>query len=213
MQNIGLSLIRMTSSTYCKTSTRVIALRPGSSKPTFLSTAAICGQSRPYSRGVLHWSPQVLSKAQFLSVLPSECSHSNNLLLSRILLPTASPVLQRRSISKSFYSEYLSPDFPPIGLAQHALETINASVGLPWWATIVLATFVLRTATTLPLMIYSLHNVARVERLQPEIKALAEELSAEIRHAQLKNQWNSRMAKYHFKWNVSHGYFKYKNNY
>lgn len=208
MQNIGgLSLIRMTLSASCKTSTVVIALRPGASKPTFLS-APTCEQSRSYSRGIVYRSPQGLSKAQRPSVLPSECSHScsNNFLLSRILLPTTSPVLQRRSISQSFHSEYLSPNFPPIGLAQNVLETIHTSIGLPWWATIALATFTLRTVITLPLMIYSLHNVSKVEKLQPEIKALAEELGAEIKHAQLQNKWSSRIAKYHFKWNVSCGF-------
>lgn len=207
MQNIGLSFIRMTLSTSCKKSTTVIALHQGASKLTFLSAPA-CEQSRPYSRGILYRSPHVLSKAQLLSVLPSECSHScsNNFLLSWILLPTASPVLQRRSISESFHSAYLSPDFPPIGLAQNLLETIHTSVGLPWWATIAMATFVLRTVITLPLMVYSSRNVAKVEKLQPEIKALAEELGAEIKHAQLQNKWSSQIAKYHFKWNVSCGF-------
>lgn len=112
------------------------------------------------------------------------------------------PLTQRRNISQSFHSNYLSPEFPPIGFAQGILETVHSAVGLPWWASIVFATVALRTLVTLPMMIYSLHNVAKVELLQPEIKVLAQELTVEIKRAQMERKWSQRIAKYHFKWNV-----------
>lgn len=112
------------------------------------------------------------------------------------------PLTQRRNISQSFHSNYLSPEFPPIGFAQGILETVHSTVGLPWWASIVLATVALRTLVTLPMMVYSLRNVAKVELLQPEIKVLAQELTAEIKRAQMERKWSARIARYHFKWNV-----------
>ncbi|PVV05051.1 hypothetical protein BB560_000430 [Smittium megazygosporum] len=60
-------------------------------------------------------------------------------------------------------------------LAQALLETLNEGVvilsvhvpGLPWWGTVVVAAIILRTATTLPIVIYQRRAEKRLADLAP----------------------------------------------
>lgn len=106
--------------------------------------------------------------------------------------------------SWNFYaSKYLSPDFPPIGYAQKFLETVHETTGLPWWAAIILTSFTVRTVVTLPLSVYSVHILARVQNLAPEIEGIAQELKVEVMDATKRMKWDEKMAKYQYRINVS----------
>ncbi|ORZ12180.1 60Kd inner membrane protein-domain-containing protein [Lobosporangium transversale] len=61
----------------------------------------------------------------------------------------------------------------------YILECIHA-VGLPWWATIFCATFLLRTAITTPVAIYQQRAVGRMMMLTPVLQAWLETLKASV---------------------------------
>ncbi|KAF9571811.1 Cytochrome c oxidase assembly protein cox18, mitochondrial [Mortierella alpina] len=62
----------------------------------------------------------------------------------------------------------------------YILEGIH-SAGLPWWATIFCATFILRTAITTPVAIYQQRAVGRMMALTPVLQAWLETLKSSIR--------------------------------
>ncbi|KAG0042470.1 Cytochrome c oxidase assembly protein cox18, mitochondrial [Gryganskiella cystojenkinii] len=61
----------------------------------------------------------------------------------------------------------------------YVLEGIHAA-GLPWWATIFTATFLLRTAITTPVAIYQQRAVGRMMALTPVLQAWLETLKASV---------------------------------
>jgi len=111
-------------------------------------------------------------------------------------------VVCKRHVSQAFYEQFLSPSCPPIGAIQSLLELVHSHTGLPWWASLALTTAALRTVLTFPLMVYSMNNVSKLERLQPEIKNLSKELDAEVALAKAKFEWSDSSARHHFRINV-----------
>ncbi|XP_055845985.1 cytochrome c oxidase assembly protein COX18, mitochondrial [Episyrphus balteatus] len=77
----------------------------------------------------------------------------------------------------------------PVAYMQQGLVEIHDFTGLPWWATIVLSTFVFRTLVTLPLTIYSNKIMARIELITLEMPALVAELKQEAAVAMKKFKW------------------------
>lgn len=67
--------------------------------------------------------------------------------------------------------------YTPIGLIQWSLEAIHINTGLPWWASIITATVILRSAM-FPLAIRVQANAARFNNIRPE----TEKLMAKIKH-------------------------------
>ncbi|KAG9127701.1 Mitochondrial inner membrane protein oxa1l [Ceratobasidium sp. 392] len=63
----------------------------------------------------------------------------------------------------------------PSGLVQSTLELIHVQTGLPWWASIVLLTALVRTAV-LPLNLRLMGNASRLARVQPQFTALTEQV-------------------------------------
>jgi len=110
----------------------------------------------------------------------------------------------KRQVSQAFYEQFLSPSCPPIGAVQSLLELVHRYTGMPWWLSLAVTTAALRTVLTLPLMAYSMDNAAKLERLQPEIGNISKELMAEVVAAQQQYRWESNIAKYHFRKNVSY---------
>lgn len=70
--------------------------------------------------------------------------------------------LQQRVQYATFVSQAITA-------TEHALVTLHTFTGLPWWATILSTTAVLRLTTTLPLVIHQQHVLARLERVRPEL--------------------------------------------
>ena len=83
------------------------------------------------------------------------------------------------------------------------LDSLHDLTGLPWWFTIAVSTICLRGLITVPLAVYSSHIMARVEKLQPELKQMSKQLRAEIAHEVKVNNWTAPFATAQFRLNVS----------
>lgn len=67
----------------------------------------------------------------------------------------------------------------PVHVIQDGLLYFHDTSGLPWWATVVTSTIVIRSLMTLPLTVYSNSVLARVENASLELKDLINELKRE----------------------------------
>lgn len=102
---------------------------------------------------------------------------------------------QRRYGSESSATYYISPDFPLVYAAQCALEAIHTKTQLPWWATIIGTTILLRSAITLPLAIHQNKMIAKMELLQPTLKEISVALKNNLavkfrRHGRSAEEFN-----------------------
>ncbi|KAM8710850.1 hypothetical protein ACLKA7_017474 [Drosophila subpalustris] len=80
----------------------------------------------------------------------------------------------------------------PVAYMQDALTQIHDYSGLPWWASIVLSTFLFRGIITLPLTIYQHRITARIEMIALEMPALVEQLKREAAMAKQKFKWSDK---------------------
>lgn len=62
---------------------------------------------------------------------------------------------------------------------QDGLVRLHDCSGMPWWATIIVSTVLLRTIVTLPLTIYQQRIAARLELISAEMPAIVQELKQE----------------------------------
>lgn len=67
----------------------------------------------------------------------------------------------------------------PVHFIQDGLLYYHDVTGLPWWATVVTSTILIRTLMTLPLTVYSNYILAKVENISLEFKDLINELKRE----------------------------------
>lgn len=116
--------------------------------------------------------------------------------------PSAHVTVCERRVSQAVYEQFLSPSCAPIGAVKSLLELVHASTGLPWWASLAITTAALRTVLTFPLMVYSMNNRAKLERLQPEIKSISKDMAAEVAAAQQMYEWDSNTAKNQYEINM-----------
>jgi len=80
----------------------------------------------------------------------------------------------------------------PVAYMQDVLIKIHDYSGLPWWASIVLSTFLFRSVVTLPLTIYQHKITARIEKIALEMPAIVEELKKEAAMAKHKFKWSEK---------------------
>lgn len=73
---------------------------------------------------------------------------------------------------------------------QDGLVRLHDTTGLPWWATIVLSTVLMRTVITLPLTIYQHRITARLEHITAEMPAIVAELKQEAAVARRHYKWS-----------------------
>ncbi|XP_055620006.1 cytochrome c oxidase assembly protein COX18, mitochondrial [Toxorhynchites rutilus septentrionalis] len=83
----------------------------------------------------------------------------------------------------------------PVAYVQQGLINIHDISGLPWWASIILSTVVLRSAVTLPLAIYQNKIIARLEKITLEMPDLVKELKKETAYAMKKFNWTEQQAR------------------
>lgn len=82
---------------------------------------------------------------------------------------------------------------------QEVTIQLHDTSGLPWWATIMLSTILLRSCITLPLSLYQNKILAKVERITTEeLPEIAKELKMETALAVQKFGWDEKTAKYMF---------------
>ncbi|GAB1608497.1 cytochrome c oxidase assembly protein COX18, mitochondrial-like [Argonauta hians] len=106
-----------------------------------------------------------------------------------------------KTFTAESYYRFFSPDLAPIKYSYEFFTYIHAMTGFPWWASILVSTCILRSLITLPLAVYSLYIVAKIELLQPEIRKLAHRLKIETARAVRQFGWEMNHAR--VKYNIS----------
>ncbi|KAI8436888.1 hypothetical protein MSG28_010330 [Choristoneura fumiferana] len=81
-----------------------------------------------------------------------------------------------------------------VHLMQDGLLYVHDTTGLPWWATIITSTVLLRSFMTLPLTIYTNLILAKVENISLELKDLVEELKRETAMAKKMYKLTNKQA-------------------
>lgn len=82
----------------------------------------------------------------------------------------------------------------PVHIAQDFLINFHDTTGLPWWATIIGSTCLLRACVTLPLGAYQQSIVAKLENITDEMRNIEHELKAETALAIKKFNWTKKEA-------------------
>nr|XP_060637327.1 cytochrome c oxidase assembly protein COX18, mitochondrial [Anolis sagrei ordinatus] len=103
--------------------------------------------------------------------------------------------------SWGWYYEALASSAPVV-CAESGLAALQAASELPWWATVVVASALLRTGLTLPLAALQSRVLAKLENLQPEIQSLAKHLRYEVSVCAKQQGWSEKLARFHFKKNL-----------
>ncbi|KAK6187673.1 hypothetical protein SNE40_005649 [Patella caerulea] len=106
---------------------------------------------------------------------------------------------QKRHLSIETYNKYFTSDVPPIGFAEKTLNTFHDFTGLPWWGSIVLTAFTLRTFITFPLSIYTAKIQTRLEKLQPEIQKISNRVRFDAQHARSQYNWSENKTRMMYK--------------
>lgn len=89
----------------------------------------------------------------------------------------------------------LSQSAPVAGL-QNGLIQLHDATGLPWWATLAVSTFALRTAITLPLAVYQNRNMAKFEKVATiDLPEISKQLKQETAIAVRKFNWTEEEAR------------------
>lgn len=82
----------------------------------------------------------------------------------------------------------------PVAYCQQGLVELHDLSGLPWWASIIVSTVLLRTVVTMPLAIYQNKIVARLEKISLEMPDIVKELRMETAVAMKKFHWTEKEA-------------------
>lgn len=84
----------------------------------------------------------------------------------------------------------------PVTCLQSGLIQLHDVTGLPWWATIVVSTFALRTIVTLPLAVYQNRNMAKFEKVVTvDLPEISKQLKQETAIAVRKFNWTEDEAR------------------
>ncbi|KAG9480379.1 cytochrome c oxidase assembly protein COX18, mitochondrial isoform X1 [Eleutherodactylus coqui] len=144
-----------------------------------------------------HRCPSATSRSpRFASYIPVPSQHRT--VTSAAALSAAS--VQQANSNYGLFAKMA--DSAPVHLAENVLLSVQDMTGLPWWATIMCTTMALRTVVTLPLIVYQMHILDKVEKLQPEIQNLAKELKYEVAVYGKQHGWSEKDAKFHFRKNM-----------
>ncbi|XP_066156904.1 cytochrome c oxidase assembly protein COX18, mitochondrial [Euwallacea fornicatus] len=87
----------------------------------------------------------------------------------------------------------------PVTYCQEFLVQVHNYTGLPWWASILVSTVLLRSVITLPVAVYQQVIIARLENIKLELPAIAEELKHETNTAVKIYKWDEKTAKIIFR--------------
>lgn len=94
----------------------------------------------------------------------------------------------------------------PVAALQNGLIELHDASGLPWWATIIVSTFALRTAVTLPLAVYQNRNMAKFEKVATiDLPEISKQLKQETAIAVRKFNWTEEEARKAFTASVGRG--------
>lgn len=109
---------------------------------------------------------------------------------------SSSPKISQHTRSFSAAGIYTSlSNSTPVAVFQDGLVHLHDTTGLPWWATIVLSTVLLRSVITLPLTVYQQKISARLEMIAAEMPDIVKELKQEAMVAKKQFQWTDNQTK------------------
>lgn len=91
----------------------------------------------------------------------------------------------------------------PVHYFQQGLVQMHDITGLPWWATVILSTVLLRTVVTLPFAIYQNKISAKIELLTLEMPDIVQELKRETAIAIKQFKWSEQQARVTYNRSVS----------
>lgn len=92
----------------------------------------------------------------------------------------------------------------PVTALQNGLIQLHDATGLPWWGTLLVSTFALRTVITLPLAVYQNRNMAKFEKVATiDLPEISKELKQEVAIAVRKFNWTEEEARKAFTASVS----------
>ncbi|XP_077428778.1 cytochrome c oxidase assembly protein COX18, mitochondrial [Vanacampus margaritifer] len=137
--------------------------------------------------------------------LPVRASCGSAFLRKSPLLPppTGSSTLRHVSSGVSDLSWYEQmAHSAPVRLAEDFLVQVQQTSGLPWWISIAVSALSVRTLITLPLAVYQMHILAKVEMLQPEMAALAQRVRYEVSLRAGERGWTDKQSRFHFQKNL-----------
>lgn len=124
----------------------------------------------------------------------------------RTRLPESREMLLQPSVSlQQLHCRHASTFFQaalestPVIVAEELLTGFHMIAGLPWWATIMCATILLRAFVTTPLFVYQAVIRAKVENLKPEFAELGKQLAKEVDMARRQFGWDKAMQKRKFR--------------
>lgn len=83
----------------------------------------------------------------------------------------------------------------PVAYFQHGLVNLHDITGLPWWATIILSTILLRSCITVPLTIYQNKILARIELISMEMPDIVKQLKVEASQAKHLYKWTDKQTR------------------
>jgi membrane protein insertase Oxa1/YidC/SpoIIIJ len=124
-----------------------------------------------------------LSCQRHKDIMTPTHQHFNVNNYSRTLCLTLLPQVQssqRRQFSAETWKYYSSTDFPPVNVAYESFIAIHEFTGLPWWATVILSTVLLRSILTLPLFVVSQATIARYKNVQTDLKEISVILKMDV---------------------------------
>ncbi|KAM9850199.1 cytochrome c oxidase assembly protein COX18, mitochondrial isoform 1-T2 [Aulostomus maculatus] len=105
-----------------------------------------------------------------------------------------------RPLSGGWYGSVA--DSAPVHLAEDFLLHLQQASGLPWWLSITVSTLSIRTLVTLPLSVYQMVIIARVEALQVEISELAKRLRYGVSVRAKERSWTDKQSRFQFSKNL-----------
>lgn len=91
----------------------------------------------------------------------------------------------------------------PVHYFQQGLVQMHDITGLPWWATVILSTVLLRTVVTLPFAIYQNKISVKIELLTLEMPDIVQELKRETAIAIKQFKWSEQQARVTYNRSVS----------
>lgn len=124
-----------------------------------------------------------LSCQRHKDIMTPTHQHFNVNNYSRTLCLTLLPQVQssrRRQFSAETWKYYSSTDFPPVNVAYESFIAIHEFTGLPWWATVIVSTVLLRSILTLPLFVVSQATIARYKNVQTDLKEISVILKMDV---------------------------------
>ncbi|XP_043505913.1 uncharacterized protein LOC122526521 isoform X2 [Polistes fuscatus] len=83
----------------------------------------------------------------------------------------------------------------PVEFAQNSLINIHSYTDLPWWATIILTTILLRFTISLPIAIYQQNIAAKLSNLRHEMTGITTNLERKMKDDMFQNNWSQEHAR------------------